>query len=62
MYFDLVVAINQLATLAEDLSCSKFESDATGNLNQYLPKKIDDRDLDFKMDGLYVVKYPQDFK
>ena len=62
VYFDLIVAINTLNSMVDALSCSNFESDASGSFSEVLPKRINMDDLEFRMDGLYTIKYPQDFK
>ena len=62
-YFDLVLAINSISNLAKTLSCDGNEAvrDAK-NLLTSLPKEIEPSDLNYKINGFYKMRYPEDFK
>lgn len=62
-YFDLVLSINSLKSMASKLSCDKnpMIRDSESLLTA-LPGDLGNRDLPFTMDTLYSLKYPSDFK
>ena len=62
-YFDLMLAINSMKSLGKKLSCDAQPviADAESLLTA-LPREIGSADMDWKMNGLYTLKYPKDFK
>lgn len=60
-YFDLIVAINTIKSLQKTLDCGQYE-DASNRLLAEMPERISERDMDFKMRGMYHLRYPEDFK
>ena len=62
-YFDLTIAINSISGLSEKLSCDSSTTVADAeSLLTALPREITEKDMNFKINGLYILKYPQDFK
>jgi len=60
-YFDMTISINSMKSLGEKLSCTNPQIAQAPSFMTSLPKEIKDRDLDFKMNGLYTLRYPSDF-
>ena len=62
LYWDMTISINSLKSLGQRLACSA-DSDIDGaqSLLKALPSEIKDNDIDFSMNGLYTLRYPEDF-
>ena len=62
-YFDLIISVNSLKTLAKQLSCDAHPVINEANSLVYaLPREIKGSDLDYMLDGMYTLKYPTDFE
>lgn len=60
-YFDLTIAINTITSLAEKLSCEQENVQDAESLLTAIPREIASNNLNFRMNGLYTLRYPQDF-
>ena len=60
-YFDLTIAINSIKKLGDTLQCNG-EMNKIPSLLDVLPREINNKNMDFVIDGLFKLQYPGDFK